>query len=1418
MVVIRNILFLTLLLMSTCTLQSVFAQRWEKVTNIQPEYNLPTDYYLDIYFLPSDPLFGWACGYSGKTIRTTDGGISWIGSTILNGAMLESIHFVSPSIGYTSGPDGIFKSIDGGATWTSISNGLGGGLWGLYFLSEDYGIAIGGGCDTNQRFNITTNGGTTWSTSQYSVPNTGLTDVILLSDGVGFASSSGRIWKSLDSGRTWNIAATTGDVGWQEEITFVNGSMAVPTAGDNCTGGTNGSLRFSIDSGLTWRTFNVPTNMFGTFVLDSVTAWGCGLGGAIYYTENAGISWHLKNCGIGTADLDDVFFVEGNNGWVVGNGVFRLAPASRTISRNQIDFGTICIPGSKLELVGAVNTSFSDVTVTTTLLTNDDNAFLIVNQDQQPFAIGNCEQRSIGLLFQPTSEGPKTCTLQIAFSSGESYTVTATGDATTRKSIPADTIVFFDTTQCNTLQYVNALWYNTGNVEENISTVTKDSGSSSILYLSPPTLRVPPRDSINIVYSVIPLDTGWISTRYSFKVEPCNNSSYQHLFVYGKSAIITAEDTLKFRSTCDQVSLDSILIKNTGNDTLIINNPRLLGIQSTAFELVSFSDGTNSLLSKKIAPNDSIYLIIKFLSTFTGNVSAQLEFFTNDSTKVRGNKAIYKGTLLGFWGAPDLASDKKNLDFDSICVQSYKSDTVTIYNNGVVSSDFVPFDYDTTNFILTPVFGNFPVLIPPQDSASIVVTSHPQQRGLIRDTIWLVSNNCASEKFIVASVFGKEGVLLASPSTITHQIIQSSFDSASVIITNVGNIPVEVNSISFVPTNQKLEIVFPKNPKIVAPNDTFSILYKYTASLRETIQSTIEIVSTSENCTQPLQIPVVIRGVGSMLSASDSIMNLEQRCSTSTVCKPLSIINQGIAPDTIKSVQIISNSTNPVTLINPFVIGTLIRAEETLSMSVCFTATQEGVQNDTIIINTANSDKPIIVVVNASYYRTNTTIEDTLIDFGIVHICDSIQTISKLLVNSGSLNDTLDFIPSLSVLSPHWIAPTELLIHGSDSALFSLSNNPTNFESVSEGLYTATFTYRSRICGNLIVVQVQTLYQHPTITMSKNTIDFGTLWMDEVRTDSILLTNTSTNPITILQGIFDYTELGFRTNPLDFPITILPDSSYQLKVVFTATVEGTSTARLQLSLQSVCTDSLFVDVTATVTFEEYSAAFGLEDKTGMPGEEIIFPLFLYDSLSKAKIDSIDFAISFDERLLSPKGILLPWTFPPRFIPYVFQNDILTFSVPQNETFDLGRQPMQLARIVTRALLNKPDRTPLKFLSITPRTTKRVNTSFKNGSFLINVCGIRGGLDYLPTATVAIPHPIVTSPSLDISLLSTGEQFVDIELYSLLGVPLTTVRRQLTPNQEHEVSMPLGQNGNGTYFLVVKTQYGETFQKQIILQR
>lgn len=170
-----------------------------------------TGYYLDVFFLKSDPRYGWACSIEGYVVRTTDGGITWRGSQTSR-KFLEYIQFLTPLIGYTSGPAGLYKSTDGGATWRDITppdpNGEQG--WGSYFLNQNEGVYLVGGCATSvQAFYRTTDGGVTFTASYQTEPRSGLSDALLYDDGSGYALSSGVLWNTSDYGRSWRKYAKT---------------------------------------------------------------------------------------------------------------------------------------------------------------------------------------------------------------------------------------------------------------------------------------------------------------------------------------------------------------------------------------------------------------------------------------------------------------------------------------------------------------------------------------------------------------------------------------------------------------------------------------------------------------------------------------------------------------------------------------------------------------------------------------------------------------------------------------------------------------------------------------------------------------------------------------------------------------------------------------------------------------------------------------------------------------------------------------------------------------------------------------------------------------------------------------------------------------------------------------------------------
>lgn len=297
--------------------------QWREVAVPQP---FAGGYYLDVFFLPTNPDYGWACSMEGHIVRTTDGGKSWRGNTI-PGAFLEYVQFLTPSTGFVSGQGGVFRSDDGGATWIDITpfpmvQDKG---WGSYWLNDRVGMYFVGGCINGvQAFYRTSDGGRTWTAFYGNEFNSGLSDGILYNDGSGWAVSSGILWQTMDFGRTWYKFSNTGPRYWTEEISVFGRSILLPTSGMDCDGQTRnvGSLRYSRDGGASWREHQTQKNMFGCFLLSETTAWGVGDDRTVLYTEDAGSTWTLRNCGI-RGNIDDIFFVNDTLGWAVGQGIYR---------------------------------------------------------------------------------------------------------------------------------------------------------------------------------------------------------------------------------------------------------------------------------------------------------------------------------------------------------------------------------------------------------------------------------------------------------------------------------------------------------------------------------------------------------------------------------------------------------------------------------------------------------------------------------------------------------------------------------------------------------------------------------------------------------------------------------------------------------------------------------------------------------------------------------------------------------------------------------------------------------------------------------------------------------------------------------------------------------------------------------------
>lgn len=367
----KQIVVILILLSASLFSQDEPVRKWEQIdlptvtipfSNQQVDLDAVT--MLDIHFLESNKNYGWISGFESVILRTTDGGETWIPSFVdnLRRIQTESVWFLNENVGYASGPvndsrnpnrpanqfmGAVYKSIDGGATWTEITpflrfTGAFGqiilgstNIWGLYFLDENNGWVMGGNCsnpratldfgEQNMFFYKTTDGGQTWTlVAKNTEEVTKLSDLIMYPNGNGYAVSSGLIWETNDFGDSWERMALTGGFDWHEDISIFNNSIAIPYS-VTCSGSLddNGGIRVTTDFGETWTDYNTGHDMYGAYMHSDQRAFAVGRGNSLFQTQDGGENWFIDNFCLEDVFLDDLYYVEEETIWTVGDGIYK---------------------------------------------------------------------------------------------------------------------------------------------------------------------------------------------------------------------------------------------------------------------------------------------------------------------------------------------------------------------------------------------------------------------------------------------------------------------------------------------------------------------------------------------------------------------------------------------------------------------------------------------------------------------------------------------------------------------------------------------------------------------------------------------------------------------------------------------------------------------------------------------------------------------------------------------------------------------------------------------------------------------------------------------------------------------------------------------------------------------------------------
>ena len=299
-----RILLLCLLLLTGIGAQAQWTQRTSATS--QPLYAVQ---------FPSDT--GYAVGYNGTVIRSTDRGLSWALMPFPNSGDLHDVYFNDALHGFAAGDSGLFRTVDGAASWSAVATPLQESWRCITFRSPLIGFCGGGWFGTGALLR-TLDGGATWEVvfSDATIP---VAAVQFPSVDTGYAvqySYSWEVLKTTDGGANWSAVP----IQPMSSLTNLEGLHFVDADHGYAGGWYLPTFIRTDDGGLTWSDVDPggSMNVYGIDFTSPQQGIAVGTLGTILHTYN-GVDWSDEAFG-STEDNYAVDLLDDTTAVVVGGG------------------------------------------------------------------------------------------------------------------------------------------------------------------------------------------------------------------------------------------------------------------------------------------------------------------------------------------------------------------------------------------------------------------------------------------------------------------------------------------------------------------------------------------------------------------------------------------------------------------------------------------------------------------------------------------------------------------------------------------------------------------------------------------------------------------------------------------------------------------------------------------------------------------------------------------------------------------------------------------------------------------------------------------------------------------------------------------------------------------------------------------
>lgn len=258
---------------------------------------------------------GYVVGDGGTILKTTNQGNNWNISNLSASYFFWGIHFINENTGtavggYSSYTSLIIRTTDGGLNWTQQASNANVYLRSVFFIDANTGMAAGNFGGSNGKLIRTTNQGNDWTIINFNTVYTGFNCVKFINTQTGFVTSNLGVFKSTDAGLTWNQSLSSNKI--IMSIDFIDLSTGY------CSG-YDGVIYKTINGGTNWITVNsgASFDIYSIHFRNANTGTIVGSSGFIYHTTNGGTNW-TNQTPASLMYLGSLFYINGDTATAVG--------------------------------------------------------------------------------------------------------------------------------------------------------------------------------------------------------------------------------------------------------------------------------------------------------------------------------------------------------------------------------------------------------------------------------------------------------------------------------------------------------------------------------------------------------------------------------------------------------------------------------------------------------------------------------------------------------------------------------------------------------------------------------------------------------------------------------------------------------------------------------------------------------------------------------------------------------------------------------------------------------------------------------------------------------------------------------------------------------------------------------------------